>query len=616
MCASGPVSSGLDACARAGISYRTAQRFPGFVCRIADKPASDPCVNAVAPVCLLGVLDRRAGRHVVLRHARRRQPPASARHVRRMVVLARQGRREDPATEVHPTRGDRRHRRRPLNRSDCTSTPQPPIATTATTATHRSDDGTSPHDDRVDGRADHSRSTRPRPRRPTTLDDHEPTEVDHDVTAATTTAHRRAALRRRPPSTWGTMVVMEEARSAFVASAAVVVGLGSGRLVDRAPPAASTPVTGLERLPRELHPVAWWIWALGMATAATRTTNPLLLGSIIAVVAFVVSARRGDAPWSSGFRGYVIAALVVVALRVVLRTLLDGQYGAHVLFHVPELPLPSAAEGIRIGGPVSLEGLLAAFYDGLRLATLILCIGAANVLANPKRLLKSTPASLHEIGVAITVALTVAPQLVESARRVRRARRAARRRAGFASPRAPPSRRARDDRRARPFDPAGRGDGRARARSHDRDERATKDHERRARASGALRCVRRRVRAPRRHHCCGTRRTDARPRGRRRAGRARARSALGAHDAVSPGSVAHRRVGGRGVRLAVAAGLFLAGHVDPDNLNPSLQPLQWPTLQALPLMAILMGALPAWIAPPPRLASSSRSRGRARGSGS
>jgi hypothetical protein len=41
-------------------------------------------------------------------------------------------------------------------------------------------------------------------------------------------------------------------------------------------------------------------------------------------------------------------------------------------------------------------------------------------------------------------------------------------------------------------------------------------------------------------------------------------------------------MGGRGVRIAVAAGLFLAGHVDPDNLNPSLQPLQWPTLQALP----------------------------------
>ena len=31
------------------------------------------------------------------------------------------------------------------------------------------------------------------------------------------------------------------------------------------------------RLPRDLHPVAWWLWALGLAMAASLTTNPLLL---------------------------------------------------------------------------------------------------------------------------------------------------------------------------------------------------------------------------------------------------------------------------------------------------------------------------------------------------
>ena len=67
--------------------------------------------------------------------------------------------------------------------------------------------------------------------------------------------------------------------------------------------------------------------------------------------------------------------------------------------------------------------MLAAVYDGLRLATLLLCVGAANTLANPKRLLQSMPAALHEIGVAVTVALSVAPQLIESGQRVRRARR-------------------------------------------------------------------------------------------------------------------------------------------------------------------------------------------------
>ncbi|MEO7429192.1 MAG: energy-coupling factor transporter transmembrane protein EcfT, partial [Acidimicrobiales bacterium] len=123
------------------------------------------------------------------------------------------------------------------------------------------------------------------------------------------------------------------------------------------------------RLPRPLHPGAWWLWALGLATAASRTTNPILLLLIVGVIGYVVSARRTDAPWARGFRSYLLLGLVVVAIRVVFRMLLDGQYGAHVLFTLPEVPLPAAAAGIRLGGPVSAEGVLAAAYDGLRLAT-------------------------------------------------------------------------------------------------------------------------------------------------------------------------------------------------------------------------------------------------------
>lgn len=176
------------------------------------------------------------------------------------------------------------------------------------------------------------------------------------------------------------------------------------------------------RLPRPLHPGAWWLWALGMATAASRTTNPLVLGLIIAVVAYVVMVRRSDAPWAGGFKAYVILGLVIIAIRVLFRMILDGQNGTTILFTLPEIPLPDAARGIRLGGPVSLEGILAAVYDGLRLATLLICVGAANVLADPKRLLKSMPAALHEISVAVVVALTVAPQLVASGQRIHRAR--------------------------------------------------------------------------------------------------------------------------------------------------------------------------------------------------
>lgn len=176
-------------------------------------------------------------------------------------------------------------------------------------------------------------------------------------------------------------------------------------------------------LPRDLHPGAWWLWGLGMATAASRTTDPLLLALLLAVVALVVARRRTDAPWARGFGAYVLLGLWVIGIRVVFRLLLGGQDSGTILFTLPEVPLPAAAQGIRLGGPVALQGVLAAVYDGLRLATMLVCIGAINTLANPKRLLRSLPGALYEVGTAVVVSLSVAGQMVESARRVRRARR-------------------------------------------------------------------------------------------------------------------------------------------------------------------------------------------------
>lgn len=179
------------------------------------------------------------------------------------------------------------------------------------------------------------------------------------------------------------------------------------------------------RLPRVLHPVAWWVWALSLGVAASRTTNPLLLLLILAVLGLVVALRRGDAPWARGYRFYLVMALAVIVIRVAFRIVFDSGVtpGDHILFSLPRIPTPSWYAGIQIGGPVSLEAVLAAALDGARLACLLCCIGAANTLANPKRALRVLPGALYELGVAVTVALSVAPQLVDSTQRVRRARR-------------------------------------------------------------------------------------------------------------------------------------------------------------------------------------------------
>ncbi len=176
------------------------------------------------------------------------------------------------------------------------------------------------------------------------------------------------------------------------------------------------------RLPRDLHPVAWWVWGLGLATAASFTTNPLVLLTIAAVATLVVLARRSEQPWAATFRLYVVVAAVIVVSRVLFHVLLGaGADGGLVLLDLPEVPMPSWVLGLHLLGPVTRESVLAGLYDGLRLGTIVICVGAANSLGNPKRLLRSVPAALYEIGTALVVAVTVLPQLVESSRRVRAA---------------------------------------------------------------------------------------------------------------------------------------------------------------------------------------------------
>jgi energy-coupling factor transport system permease protein len=162
-----------------------------------------------------------------------------------------------------------------------------------------------------------------------------------------------------------------------------------------------------------------------LAAAVSHTTNPILLLLALGVLGLVVANRRVDAPWARAFRYYLALALTVVAIRVIFRSVFGGDVapgGTGVLLTLPRIPLPSWAAGVQIGGPVTLEGTVGALYDGLRLGTLLCCLGAANTLANPKRALRVLPGALYELGVAVVVSLSVAPQLVESVQRVRRAR--------------------------------------------------------------------------------------------------------------------------------------------------------------------------------------------------
>ncbi|MGA5699659.1 energy-coupling factor transporter transmembrane component T [Peterkaempfera bronchialis] len=368
---------------------------------------------------------------------------------------------------------------------------------------------------------------------------------------------------------------------------------------------------GGRRLPRTLHPVAWWLWAIGLATAVSRTTNPLLLALVLAVLGWVVTARRGDSPWARGFRYYLWLALTVVAIRVVFRSVFASGITPtdHILFTLPQLPTPHWYAGIAIGGPVSLEATLSAATDGLRLACLLCCIGAANTLANPKRALRVLPGALYELGVAVTVSISVAPQLIESVQRVGRARRlragdarGLRALRGIAVP-------VIEDALERSLHLAAAMDSRGYGRAGTATRRsrritgallllgmlglcagvyglldgtAPKALGLPALLAGSLLCCAGLALGSRR-----VRRTSYRP---------------------DPWRLPEWLVAGCGVVAAVL--LFVTAGYSATELNPSLYPLSWPTLPLVPVAAILIAGTAGFTAPPPAARPSRAGRDR------
>lgn len=178
-----------------------------------------------------------------------------------------------------------------------------------------------------------------------------------------------------------------------------------------------------ERPPRRLHPWAWWAWAIGSAVAASLLTNLAGLILIGAALVAVMLWRRPADVWARSIKFYLFLAGFIIVVRLFFRVIFGGASTGTVLFTLPELRLPGWAAGIRFGGPVVLEDLLWTATDATRLGVMILAVGAAMTLADPRSALRSVPAALHDISVAVAITLTVFPQLIASAFRINRGRR-------------------------------------------------------------------------------------------------------------------------------------------------------------------------------------------------
>jgi energy-coupling factor transport system permease protein len=169
-----------------------------------------------------------------------------------------------------------------------------------------------------------------------------------------------------------------------------------------------------------VHPAAWWVWAAGVVVLAGRTGDPVVLGVLaVAALGLAVLGRRREAP---PFTGYLALGVGIVVVRVVFHVLVGIKPGGRVLLDLPVWHL-AWAPGVVLLGPVTTTGLAGAALGGLRLAVMVLAIGAVATASAPARLLRALPAALHHVATALVIALGVAPSLARAVGAARRARR-------------------------------------------------------------------------------------------------------------------------------------------------------------------------------------------------
>jgi energy-coupling factor transporter transmembrane protein EcfT len=172
---------------------------------------------------------------------------------------------------------------------------------------------------------------------------------------------------------------------------------------------------------RPFHPITFW--AIFTALAVAVVVSDSVTAAVIALggAALIVDRFRSDGPWRDSFRWALIAGIYLVIVRAFAGVVIGVPRVGTTLFTLPRIALPHWLPGIRIGGPVTWERLSSSLHEGLIIAVVIALFGAANSVTSPHKLLRILPSRFYQLGVTLTIATSVFPQLITTISRIRQA---------------------------------------------------------------------------------------------------------------------------------------------------------------------------------------------------
>ena len=170
-----------------------------------------------------------------------------------------------------------------------------------------------------------------------------------------------------------------------------------------------------------MHTGTWIAWVTLVTVVALATTNPLYLAILLLCIVLVAVLAPRTETAATSFKVMLIFGCSMLVISVFIATI-NGNYGDHILFTMPGPEVPGWLGGLRLGGPVSAEGLVAASVRGMAILSIFLAFGVFNGAVSPHRVLRTTPGALFHASLVLTVGLALLPASIEDLRRIREMR--------------------------------------------------------------------------------------------------------------------------------------------------------------------------------------------------
>lgn len=155
---------------------------------------------------------------------------------------------------------------------------------------------------------------------------------------------------------------------------------------------------------------AWVFWIFAAAILAMVARNPLytILLLLVSRIIVVADSSPGD-------------ELKIPLLRIAVAILLFSATYNALFVHVGETVLITLPDWPLIGGPVTLEALVAGVANGLVLLTLLSIFLALNAIVPVGDLVRLTPSALQDLGVVVLIAITYVPETRRHLKRIQEA---------------------------------------------------------------------------------------------------------------------------------------------------------------------------------------------------